>query len=79
MRRFGEGLLKRHIPPDLARGCHDHRDLSTMLSDGFLKSRTLSSCELHRIAHGETRLQDGDDVTIIGKLEAVQEAANMLW
>lgn len=30
------------------------------------------------IAHGETQLLDGDFVTIIGKLGAVQEAANML-
>jgi Trk K+ transport system NAD-binding subunit len=30
------------------------------------------------IAHGETKLLDGDDVTIIGTLRAVQEAANML-
>ncbi len=30
------------------------------------------------IAHGQTTLQDGDEVTIIGKLGAVQEAANML-
>jgi Trk K+ transport system NAD-binding subunit len=28
------------------------------------------------IAHGETKLLDGDYVTIIGKLDAVQEAAN---
>lgn len=30
------------------------------------------------IAHGETRLQDGDEVTIIGKTGAVREAANMI-
>ena len=30
------------------------------------------------IAHGETKLLDGDYATIIGKLGAVQEAANML-
>ncbi len=30
------------------------------------------------IAHGETQLSEGDLVTIIGKLGAVQEAANML-
>jgi len=30
------------------------------------------------IAHGDTRLLDGDYATIIGKLGAVQEAANML-
>ncbi len=31
------------------------------------------------IAHGETKLLDGDYATIIGKLGAVQEAANRLW
>ncbi|MDI6884783.1 MAG: cation:proton antiporter [archaeon] len=30
------------------------------------------------IAHGETKLLDGDYATIIGKLDAVQEAANMV-
>ncbi|MDO9097478.1 MAG: TrkA C-terminal domain-containing protein, partial [Candidatus Methanoperedens sp.] len=30
------------------------------------------------IAHPDTRLLDGDFVTIIGKLGAVQEAANMV-
>ncbi len=30
------------------------------------------------IAHPETKLQDGDYVTIIGKMKAVQEAANMM-